>query len=81
MNEKQSEYLQKFTMIFLECVDCLIRFDFSLEKVYFMPDIFCLIPQGNIRARNYIIAKHNSEKAPNSPAEIMEEIYNAVTQE
>ena len=49
-----------------------LKFDFLTMRSYFMPDIFKLISGENLRARKYIIAQHNGEEAPDSPAEAME---------
>lgn len=78
MCREQRKYNKIYSIIFLECIDCLIKFDFLTMRSYFMPDIFKLIPEENLRARKYIIAKHNGEEAPDSPAEAMEKIYNVI---
>lgn len=67
----QKKFTKFFALIFIECIDCLIKFDFVTGHAYFMPNIFELIPGENMRARAYVIAKHNGEKAPDSPAEAL----------
>lgn len=73
----QKKFTKFFAMIFIECIDCLIKFDFLTGHAYFMPDIFKLIPGENQRAGAYVRAKHNGEKAPDSPAEEMK-IFNDI---
>ena len=71
MYHVQKKFTKFFALIFIECIDCLIKFDFVTGHTYFMPNIFELIPGENMRARAYVIAKHNGEKAPDSPAEAL----------
>lgn len=70
----QKEFTKSFTLIFIECNDCLIKFDFMIGHAYFMPDIYKLIPCENKRAKAYVVAKHNGEKAPDSPAEALNKL-------
>lgn len=70
----QKEFTKSFALIFVECIDCLIKFDFRTGHAYFMPNIFELIPCENKRAKAYIVAKHNGEKAPDSPAEALNKL-------
>lgn len=77
MRHIQNGFTKSFTLIFVECIDCLIKLDFRTGHAYFMPDIFKLIPFENKRAREYVRAKHNGEKAPDSPAE---EVLNKLTE-
>lgn len=78
IDEVQQKYKKTYKIVLLECTDCFVKFDYHIGCAYFMPEIFKLIPNLTHQARKYVEAKHSGGKAPDSPAESMIKIYNAI---
>lgn len=68
MCDEQRKYQKFFVQIFVECINGLIKFDFSCGQAYFMPSVFKeIVSQAGEWARRYVIAKHNGDTPPDSP--------------
>ena len=74
----QQKYKKTYKIVFLECTDCFVKFDYHIGCAYFMPEVFQLLPEIGNQARKYVEAKHSGEKVPDRPAESMTKIYNAI---
>lgn len=74
----QQKYKKTYKIVFLECTDCFVKFDYHIGCAYFMPEIFQLLPEMENQARKYVEAKRRGEQTPDSPAEAFLKIYDTV---